>query len=82
MDDGYDLTIHIVDGVITAINGPLGAGTPLTTDERKKTRKSTYGLRPVDTLYDHDSKGEATIEAATRKCYMIIGGFKVEVPCS
>jgi hypothetical protein len=77
----WQIILDIEDGEIFGVTGPYGPGIPFVLDDRKKIRKSTYGLRPVDTIYDHDTKGEATIEAP-RRCYMIIGGFKVEVPCT
>jgi hypothetical protein len=47
----------------------------LTDDERKKFKKSPYGLRLVDSIY------ETQITESPTKCYMTIGGFKVIVPC-
>jgi hypothetical protein len=49
--------------------------TPLTPLERKQYEESSYGLRPVDTLY------ETQITQSPTKCFMVIGGFKVQVPC-
>lgn len=47
----------------------------LTPDERELYSKSSYGLKPVDTLY------ETQITQSATKCFMVIGGFKVRVPC-
>jgi hypothetical protein len=49
--------------------------TPLTPEERKQYEGSSYGLRPVDTLF------ETEIEQSAKRCFMVIGGFKVRVPC-
>ena len=56
----------------------VGSGievTPLTPLERKQYEGSPYGLRTVDTLF------ETEITQSPRKCFMVIGGFKVQVPC-
>jgi hypothetical protein len=50
--------------------------TPLTPLERKQYEDSSYGLRPVDTLF------ETEITQSAKKCFMVIGGFKVQVPCA
>ena len=50
--------------------------TPLTPSERKDFEGCPYGLRPVDTLF------ETEIAQSAKKCFMVIGGFKVQVPCS
>jgi hypothetical protein len=49
--------------------------TPLTPLERKQYQDGPYGLRTVDTLF------ETEITQSPRKCFMVIGGFKVQVPC-
>jgi hypothetical protein len=49
--------------------------TPLTPEERKQYEDSSYGLRTVDTLF------ETEITQSAKKCFMVIGGFKVRVPC-
>jgi len=49
--------------------------TPITPEERKLYEDSSYGLRPVDTLF------ETEIAQSAKKCFMVIGGFKVRVPC-
>lgn len=41
----------------------------------KELKRSTYGLRPVETIY------EAQWTQSAPKCFIIIGGFKVQVPC-
>ena len=68
-------------GVLTAVTSPLGTGSPADPVDRKTLKKSHYGLRALHTLYEHDSKYEPITTETVRKCYMIIGGFKVEVPC-
>lgn len=52
----------------------------LDTKEKKKFRRSDHGLRALETIYESTEKDEAA--ATGTKCYMIIGGFKVQVPCS
>jgi len=49
--------------------------TPITPEERKLYEGSPYGMKPVDTLF------ETEIEQSAKKCFMVIGGFKVRVPC-
>jgi hypothetical protein len=49
--------------------------TVITPEERKLYEGSSYGLRAVDTLY------ETQITQSATKCFMVIGGFKVRVPC-
>lgn len=49
--------------------------TVITPEERKLYEGSPYGLRAVDTLY------ETQITQSATKCFMVIGGFKVRVPC-
>jgi hypothetical protein len=70
------------DGEIKAVTGPYGPGSQMDPVDRKKLKKSRYGLRPVDTLLEHDEKYEDSTMESTPKCYMIIGGYKVQVPCS
>ena len=50
--------------------------TPITPEERKLYEGSPYGLRPVDTLF------ETEITQSPKRCFMVIGGFKVQVPCA
>ena len=50
--------------------------TRITPLQRKKFKSCKYGLRPVDTLF------ETQIAQSATKCFMVIGGFKVRVPCS
>ncbi len=50
--------------------------TPLTTSERKDFETCPYGLKAVDTLF------ETEITQSPKKCFMVIGDFKVQVPCS
>jgi hypothetical protein len=78
----WQIVLDVEDGEIIGVEGPNGPGTPVTLSDRKKYKKSLYGLRTVDTLYDYDSKHESVEVAAPRRCFMVIGGFKVEVPCS
>jgi len=47
--------------------------------DRKELKRSPYGLRFVETVYEvefheHPTRGTA--------CYMVIGGYRVKVPCS
>ena len=55
-----------------------GSGVECTTctpDERKLYETSPYGLRSVDTLY------ETQITQSPTQCFMLMGGFKIRVPC-
>jgi len=60
---------------VEAVSGEVVV-TPLTPSERKEFEGCPYGLRPVDTLFETEIAQSAT------KCFMVIGGFKVQVPCS
>ena len=55
-----------------------GMKTPFTAADRKKFKRSKYGLRPLETLSEYDPEPESLV---ARRCFMVIGGFKVEVPC-
>ena len=72
------------DGYITRVeklSGPSDVDvSELQPGDRKKFRRSSHGLRPLDTIYETPDP-DATLGTAT-KCYMIIGGYKVQVPCS
>jgi hypothetical protein len=50
--------------------------TPLTPSERRDFETSPYGLKTVDTLF------ETEITQSPKKCFIVIGDFKVQVPCS
>jgi hypothetical protein len=76
------ISLTFEDGELKAVTGPNGAGTYMDPGERRQVKKSRYGLRPVETIFEHDSQYEPITTEAVRKCYMIIGGYKVEVPCS
>jgi hypothetical protein len=57
---------------------PIGSGvevSAVTDSEHKEFKHSPYGLRPVETVY------EVQITQSPTKCYMVIGGYKVQVPC-
>lgn len=54
--------------------GTYGKATTFTADEKERFSKSPYGLRPIETIYHHDTQGPNT-------CYIIIDGIKIEVPC-
>ena len=60
---------------VEAVSGAVEV-TPLTPLERKEFEGCPYGLRPVDTLF------ETEITQSPKKCFMVIGGFKVQVPCA
>ena len=51
----------------------------LTDADRKKLKRSKDGLRRLETLSKRDPNRESL--AAARKCFIVIGGFKVQVPC-
>ena len=55
--------------------GTEGAVSEISAAEKQAYSRSQYGCRPVETIYEHDTLGPNT-------CFMIIGGFKVKVPCS
>ena len=78
----WQIILEVEDGEIKTVTGPDGPGTPFTLEDRKKFKKSHYGLRAVDTLYEHNSKSFTLEAAATTECFMVIGGFKVKVPCT
>jgi hypothetical protein len=72
------------DGYISYVerhqdNPPEVQVSKLESSEKKKFRRSSHGLRPLDTIYESPDP-DATLGTAT-KCYMIIGGYKVQVPC-
>lgn len=46
---------------------------------RKELKRSPYGLRPVETVYEVEVHEHTTLGTA---CYMVIGGYRVKVPCS
>ena len=73
-----EIKLVIREKQIAGVEGVSGyvEVTPLTPLERKEFEGCPYGLRPVDTLF------ETQIAQSATKCYMIIGGFKVQVPCS
>lgn len=54
--------------------GTEGKVTPYTAEEKLRFSQSPYGCRPIETIYDHDTQGPNT-------CYIIIDGYKIEVPC-
>jgi len=60
---------------VEAVSGDVVV-TPITPWERKEFESCPYGLRPVDTLFETEIAQSAT------KCFMVTGGFKVQVPCS
>ena len=73
------------DGYISNVerhqdNPPEVQVSRLDSNEKKKFRRSAHGLRRLETVYETPDP-DATLGTAT-KCYMIIGGFKVQVPCS
>jgi hypothetical protein len=47
--------------------------------DQKELKRSPYGLRTVETVYEVELKDHATLGSA---CYMVIGGYRVKVPCS
>jgi hypothetical protein len=50
--------------------------TQLSPEEHTELKHSVYGLRPVETIY------ETQVTQSAPKCYIVIGGYKVQVPCS
>ena len=49
--------------------------TPVADEQKQIYSQSTYGCRPVETIYETDTQ-------SPNSCFIIIGGFKVQVPCS
>jgi hypothetical protein len=45
---------------------------------RKELKRSPYGLRYVETVYEVQVQEHATLGTA---CYIVIGGYRVKVPC-
>jgi len=79
------LIVTFKDGYIANVerhqDNPLDVQvSDLESSDKKKFRRSLHGLRPLETIYETPDP-DATFGTAT-KCYMIIGGFKVQVPCS
>jgi len=75
-----DVEIRVVfrEREIYRIIGPDGEeGTAVTAADLKRFKKSPYGLRFVDSVFDTRDPDDALM----RRCYTVIGGFKVEVPC-
>jgi hypothetical protein len=73
-----EVKLVIRDRQIVSVE-PIGDAevTPVTDPpDLKDLRRCPYGLRPVETIY------EVQWVQSAPKCYMIIGGFKVQVPCS
>ena len=52
--------------------GTEGQVSALEAEEKQTYSRSPYGCRKVNTIY----------ETQQNPCFMIIGGFKVKVPCS
>jgi len=46
---------------------------------RKELKRSAYGLREVETISEVEFQSHPTFGTA---CYIVIGGFRVKVPCS
>jgi hypothetical protein len=77
-----DVEIKIVfrDKEIYRVIGPDGRdATRLTDAEFKRFKKSAYGLKLVDTAAAFDTRDPD--DPLMVRCYMVIGGYKVEVPC-
>jgi len=52
--------------------GTEGNVSSITAEQKQAYSQSTYGCRPVETIY----------ETQQNPCFIIIGNFKVQVPCS
>jgi hypothetical protein len=81
----FKLIVTFTDGYVSYVEGhqdnpPEVVVSDLKSSEKKKFRRSAHGLRALDTIYESPDP-DATLGTAT-KCYMIIGGYKVQVPCS
>jgi hypothetical protein len=72
------ITLEIENREIVNVSSPNSDPevTRLTPEDHRKFKHSAYGLRPAETVF------ETQITESEPKCYMIIGGFKVRVPCS
>ena len=51
--------------------GTVGQVSNVTAEEKQAYSQSAYGCRPVETIY----------ETQQNPCFIVIGGFKVQVPC-
>jgi len=72
----FQITLDFRNGNIFKVTGPYGDGTEMR-DGDLKFKKSTYGLKFVDMALDTTGADDPLVV----KCYMIIGGYKVQVPC-
>ena len=57
---------------IEEAEGTAGNVSVLAAADKQAYSQSTYGCRPVETIY----------ETQQNPCFILIGGFKVQVPCS
>ena len=57
---------------VEEVEGTEGKVLALTDDQKDAYDKSTYGCRPLATMY----------ETKQNPCFVCLGGFKIEVPCS
>jgi hypothetical protein len=55
--------------------GTEGNVAPLTDEQKQIYSQSSYGCRRVATILETDTQ-------SPNSCFIIIGGFKVKVPCS
>ena len=89
------LIVTFTDGYITTVAKdettpqPDIEVTTLTPKDKKKFRRSPNGLRPIETIYEATdansslaTDADSTFEVrGPNDCYMIMGGFKIKVPC-
>jgi len=73
----FNITFEFINGTIDKVTGPYGVGRKIGAQDIK-FKTSTYGLPFVDDAIDTTDPNDPLLV----KCYMIIGGYKVQVPCS
>lgn len=63
---------------VEGAEGTNGAGdvTPMTDAEKQAYFKSSYGCKPIETIYETEQTQSPT------ECFMIIGNTRIKIPCS
>lgn len=75
------VTLVIKDRVIIGVeeaevtNG-FGKVGELSDAEKQRWARSSYGCRPIETIYETQQTQSPT------ECFIMIGKFKIKVPCS
>jgi hypothetical protein len=71
----FEIKFEFRNGTIHKVTGPYGEGRKINAQDIK-FKDSTYGLPFVDAAIDTTDPDPLLL-----KCYMIIGGYRVQVPC-